>query len=317
MPALLTTELIAPDERVEWWHERATELFGAQYRIEPDRQAPFNMELSLEYAEPLVLFKGQGSAHRAERRSDSDGGAKVVVHLQIEGHCTVRAEGRDSLLKPGDMTLHRVGKSNDLHFHDAYRQICAVLPESSLESEFKDWSRHAGMAIPTDSGAAAVLADHMRSLASHSEVLVQPGATELTAFTIGMVRAMLQSLKGGEAGMSLGLRAYHLGRVKRYALAHLHLPALDVDYIAAGVGLSPRYIHRLFESEPLPPMRWVMKARLERAYAQLKTNPRQSVSNIAYAWGFSDHAHFTRSFRKQFGLSPSEVRSSDGSPAER
>jgi AraC-like DNA-binding protein len=317
MATLLTTDSIAQDERVEWWHERATELFGARYHIEPDKQAPFQMGLAIECAEPLVLFKAQGSAHRALRRDGGGDNAKVVVHLQLEGHCTVRAEGRDTLLKPGNLTLHRVSKSNDLHFHDAYRQICAVVPESVLETEFRDWSQYAGAAIPTATGTAAVLADHMRSLANHSEVLLQPGASELTSFTIGLVRATLQTLKSGEAGMSLGLRAYHLGRVKRFALAHLHVPALDVDLIAGGVGLSPRYIHRLFEDEPLPLMRWVMKERLERAYAQLqKTRPRPSISSIAYAWGFNDHAHFTRSFRKQFGLSPREVLSSDESLAK-
>jgi AraC-like DNA-binding protein len=34
----------------------------------------------------------------------------------------------------------------------------------------------------------------------------------------------------------------------------------------------------------------------------------QTVSEIAYAWGFSDMTHFGRKFRRVYGLSPSEYR---------
>jgi AraC-like DNA-binding protein len=42
---------------------------------------------------------------------------------------------------------------------------------------------------------------------------------------------------------------------------------------------------------------------------------RRTLSDIAFAWGFSDMTHFSRVFKKMYGLLPSEYRRL--SPAER
>lgn len=310
MKQSIGTDSVAISDRVDWWQERAANLFGAHYSIEPNRETPFSISLNVAQAAPLVLFTGNGSAHRATRKDTSDKHACIVAHLQLQGHCTVRAEGKESLIAPGRLTFHRVRESNDLHFHEDYRQICAVLPESVLDPEFGSFSLFAGADIPTESGTAALLADHLRSLASHPETLHQESsAAEISSYTIGLIRSTLRVLNNQGAHNNHGLRDYHRGRIKRFALAHLHQPGLSVDFISAAVSLSPRYIHRIFEEESMPLMQWVMKKRLERAHEQLgHPDCRLSICEIAYAWGFSDHAHFSRSFQKQFGYSPREAR---------
>lgn len=309
MGTILTTDSVAAGERVDWWRERAMETFGAEYRIEPERRAPFDMRVGLAQLDSLSLLRVQGSAHDVERKDDS-GSENIVVHLQLEGHCTVRAEGRETIVGPGSITAHRVRESHGLSFHSAYRQVCAILPESALAVEARMWPQLAGIAIPADSGMAAVLADYLRSLTEHAHTLTGTGASELASYSAGMISATFRALLCGQDPSGAGCKSYHLGRIKRFAREHLSDPGLDVERIACGVGLSPRYIHRLFEDEPLPLMRWVMKERLERAHAQLRSaDSRLSVSTIAYAWGFSDHAHFSRSFRKHFGHSPREIRS--------
>jgi AraC-like DNA-binding protein len=37
----------------------------------------------------------------------------------------------------------------------------------------------------------------------------------------------------------------------------------------------------------------------------------RSITDIAFSWGFNDAAHFSRSFFKTYGLTPSEFRTSD------
>jgi AraC-like DNA-binding protein len=312
MPALLTTDSIARSDRVDWWRDRVKDLFGAEYRIEPDGDAPFRVGVEMECAEPLTLLKIRGSAHHARGQSDSGNDSKLLVHLQIEGHCTVRAEGKETLLEPGSLSLFPVRESTDLNFHDAYHQVCAVLPVAALNSTCPDWARHMATRIPTDRGMAAVLADHLRSLAEHPDALGRCGSSTIVSLTIGLIGATLHDLHGESAKDVSTLRTYHLERIRHFALLHLANPALDVNFVASGVGLSARYIHRLFQNEAVSLMQWILKERLYRCHAELNRGmkPARSICHLAYSWGFNDQAHFTHSFRRQFGVSPSDVRNS-------
>jgi len=59
-------------------------------------------------------------------------------------------------------------------------------------------------------------------------------------------------------------------------------------------------------------MQLVWAQRLDNCYRELASGdgPQRHVSEIAFAWGFNDPAHFSRSFRKRFGTSPSKLRHS-------
>ena len=73
--------------------------------------------------------------------------------------------------------------------------------------------------------------------------------------------------------------------------------------------ISRTQLYRLFE--PLGGVaRYIQEQRLVRACAEL-SNPahdHRRIYEIAFAWGFSSEAHFSRLFRHTFGQSPSEVR---------
>ncbi|MEZ0560864.1 helix-turn-helix domain-containing protein, partial [Pseudomonas sp. Env-82] len=75
---------------------------------------------------------------------------------------------------------------------------------------------------------------------------------------------------------------------------------------------NDRHLYRLFEEQDDSVCRYIQRARLKRSADDL-TNPflrSESITSIAYKWGFTDSAHFSRSFKKQFEVSPKEFRSS-------
>jgi len=55
---------------------------------------------------------------------------------------------------------------------------------------------------------------------------------------------------------------------------------------------------------------YLLEHRLERCRAALAASSagRRSSTSIAFAWGFNDAAHFSRSFRHRYGLSPRDFR---------
>jgi len=80
--------------------------------------------------------------------------------------------------------------------------------------------------------------------------------------------------------------------------------------IARKLQISVRQLYRLFEQSNDSVCRYIQRMRLSCAAKDLR-NPRmqnRSLTDIAYDWGFSDSAHFSRSFKKQFDISPREYR---------
>jgi AraC family transcriptional regulator, positive regulator of tynA and feaB len=99
-------------------------------------------------------------------------------------------------------------------------------------------------------------------------------------------------------------------RMLRYIETNLSDPELNVERIAAAFRLSTRYVHRLMKEVDATPGNLIWSRRLERCADALLTpsNAAVPISQIAYAWGYKDAAHFTRSFKLRYGISPRAFR---------
>jgi AraC family transcriptional regulator, positive regulator of tynA and feaB len=81
--------------------------------------------------------------------------------------------------------------------------------------------------------------------------------------------------------------------------------------VAAQMGISQRYLNKLFAARGLTCNRFILSfrldhaARLLRRRASLKTG--LSISEIAYVCGFNDYRHFSRKFYRRFGNAPSAI----------
>src|SRR5262249_7681369 len=113
---------------------------------------------------------------------------------------------------------------------------------------------------------------------------------------------------------SYSIRWAHLLRARRFIDRHLGDPALSPPKIALELGISVRYLARIFEVSGQTVGSWILERRLERAYRTLGSRAfsHRSISATAYAAGFNDAAHFSRAFRKRYGLSPRDHRAQAG-----
>lgn len=85
---------------------------------------------------------------------------------------------------------------------------------------------------------------------------------------------------------------------------------LRLSDLAAACGLSVHHFARAFrKSTTLPPHRWLLRRRIERAQHLLLTT-RRPVAEIALDSGFHDQSHFTNSFTRQVGAPPAAWRRS-------
>ena len=84
----------------------------------------------------------------------------------------------------------------------------------------------------------------------------------------------------------------------------------DVSIVAwsAACGLNADYFSRLFKAHTgMPPKTWLIEARLQRA-SRLLASPDATVEEVAERCGFNCPFHFSRSFKRRFGLPPVSYR---------
>jgi transcriptional regulator GlxA family with amidase domain len=85
---------------------------------------------------------------------------------------------------------------------------------------------------------------------------------------------------------------------------------LSGDEVARQCGLSVRHLNRLFAGEQTSLMHYVWERRLVRCHCALfdPVLRHRAISDIAFAAGFNDLAHFSRAYRARYGMSPRAAR---------
>lgn len=97
-------------------------------------------------------------------------------------------------------------------------------------------------------------------------------------------------------------------RVVRHILANLD-KTLTVNGLAEFAGLSRAHFSRLFtRNEGMAPAEFVASERMRRAATLLATDPSVSVKDAAAIVGFDDPNYFAKAFRRVYGTSPTEFR---------
>ena len=89
---------------------------------------------------------------------------------------------------------------------------------------------------------------------------------------------------------------------------HFEDEKFSIEYLAAELNMSISQLNRKLNALVAQPAgQFIRSLRLQRAADLLKQNA-GSVAEICYKVGFNDQGYFTRTFKKQFGVSPSKYR---------
>ena len=135
--------------------------------------------------------------------------------------------------------------------------------------------------------------------------LMECGADALAAqeaLTAGFALLLSRHARTRVQTQALHPDALRVQRMKELLVADLACP-LSLSQLATSVGLSSFYAARLFSSMVgLPPHAWRKQVRLNRAQGLLRQG--LSVTEVALSQGFSDQSHFTRHFKRAYGIAP-------------
>ena len=159
-----------------------------------------------------------------------------------------------------------------------------------------------------------------------------PGLQTLVAYAAGLLRGLIPAATPGLAelvrahlsqllafivhepdlhadGPVPSRRDLRILALKAEVEQRLGSPDLSLDTVAQAQRISSRQIQAMFQAEGETFSGFVLTRRLDLAMQRLSDcDDARPVGAIAFDVGFGDLSYFNRTFRRRFGLTPSEVR---------
>ncbi|WP_396448186.1 helix-turn-helix domain-containing protein [Actinomadura sp.] len=232
------------------------------------------------------------------------------------GRCGVGQGGRQALLSPAEFAFYDTRRPYEVvcGLDDRPTRVMTFMfPPSLLPLPPGRVRGLTAMRIPATSGLGDLTSQFLLRLARNVDHLSPAEAARVSSAALEVLATRL----AGE----LDVRDWDTPQARRHALLttiqgfirqHLGDPGLTPASIAAAHHISVRTLHQLFHDEGLTVAGWIRRRRLERCRGDL-ADPAlaaRPVAAIAARWGFSSAADFSRAFRAEHGLPPSEYRRS-------
>lgn len=241
--------------------------------------------------------------------------AGIWLTLLIEGKARLAYEGEAVDLRPGDLAYGPTFADATLSFATPFRQLFVNVQRLTLNPRvFAPLSLRLGH-LCGGSGINRVLSGMLRSVA---DVIDQVSPEDLRPVELSLTEFLIIALGGEKAVFGLGgvagARATRLHRICQGIESVLGNPGLTLRMVAERERVSKRYLQKLFTEAGNSFSHYVRTRRLDRCRADLisSLHAELSISEICFRWGFNGSAHFSRAFRKEYGVSPRDYRRSHG-----
>ncbi len=227
----------------------------------------------------------------------------------LEGQASLSAGDMMTEVGPHAIIYGSTGVDSTLRLSSDFRLLIVKIPPVAAQRLIVPLGKRVGLL----SGQAGIerifhglLVNTARSIADLSSDQFRPIEQSMIEFLVACLAEDGIEARGGASGA----RASHLKRICQKIETLLHDPDLTLAQVAAEHGVSPRYVQKLFTQNNQTFSAYLKLRRLSRCHAELisPVHAQLSISEIGFRWGFNDAAHFSRSFRNQYGLSPREHR---------
>jgi len=312
----LSTADIPERDRITLWRDYYCRIV-MKLDIEPLNGSPLEYSLLARNLPGVRVMSLASSPVRIVRTREclADGNEDLVLIINQTGKVSVCARGREIMLRDGDALLLSAGETKTFDRHTYGGSIGFRIPRAMLSSMVTYIDDTVMRMIPSGTDALKLLAGYASPL-FNDIALATPGFRrtavnhlhDLVALALGATRNGLTDARA--------IPAARLRMAKSYIIENCSRRELSVRAAAAHLGLTPRNLQRLFESEGTTFSEFLLSQRLNRAHRML-TEPRLAqnpVGSIAYDAGFGDLSYFNRSFKRRYGMTPRDVRDNTEAP---
>lgn len=305
----LSTETVSPGERLEYWRHATNSLFPPTRLSRPSYRGFYGRVSWLSLGE--VTLADIVSNSLEVMRTEEEIGAEdhwYEVNLQVEGKSAFNQAGRDVVTGPRSMVVYDSRKPYEMRFDGHYRQLSLKVPRAALRDRVPAIDGLIANRIPAESIPGRFLFDFALALCEDGSDVPAHVGVRIQQHVLDLLATALLGVSERSA-LTPG-RQSQLDRVRAHILAHLDDPDLTPRSVAASQNMSLRSLYELFEAEDTQVAQWIRLQRLERIRRDL-ADPLLSgwpITTIALRRGFKDFSHFSRVFRRQYGVSPRDYR---------
>jgi AraC-like DNA-binding protein len=185
-------------------------------------------------------------------------------------------------------------------------RLLFYLPRDSFREIAPALDATRGTVLNTPRGK--LLGDYMAWLEGVLPDLMPEDLPQLTGAVRAMVAACIMPSSDHVAIAASQIDLGRLESVRRAVRSHLHSPSLGSDMLCRQLATSRSQLYRLLEGEG-GVARYIQRQRLLESHAALcDTSSTKPIAAIAEELCFADGSGFSRAFRHEFGMSPSDVR---------
>src|ERR1700730_988835 len=305
-----STDALPERDRFAIWRE----VFGRYVvtaQLEPIGDGGCSQTATLRELPGLSLGSFSSTAYQGIRSRNlvADGNDNLLLVITVAGQSQCRQLGREAAVTSYEGVLMASAEHGSGIFPTASRQLTINVPRQIIVPGVRDPEAIACRPLPR-SEVLRLLISYIQSADSLS--LDSPGLAQAFATHVHdlMALAIGATSDGEEVARGRGLRAARLAALQLDIGRSLRRNDLSIGALALRHGVTTRYIQKLFESEGATFTEYVIERRLLEAKRML-TDPQfadQNIGDIALNAGFGDLSHFPRSFRRRFGMTPSDVR---------
>lgn len=299
------TAPIAPSDRLHYWNELVSRIYGGTFVNAPHPE--FSAEMWRWCVGDLHMIRPRSDPSMVGRRPDGSGGERVVLHLQCRGASHHRQNGREADLQPGDFALSLANEAYDIDLATRHELLVVEFPKAELLARLPDLDDRFLKLVPGGSVSSRVFHDFLLSLwrqgdQSASDPEWQSGVSRVFYDLIAL------AVRGASPDRQHSIGSPLRDRVLALVEARLCDPELRAASMADELGVSSRTIQNVFAAMGATPGGYVLERRLARAADRLLASPGLSITELAFELGFNDSAYFTRCFRAHFGSAPKAWR---------
>lgn len=280
--------------------------------IEPIGDTPFHADVTFDLLPNIGIAAGSHSpAHyRVSKEMASRGRNIVVIALLRSGTVSATQFGREIICSAGNALALTPHAPSTTAILTEGNFLNLAIEQPALATLAPNYAASFGR-IPRDNAALNLMTRYV-DIVRNDDAFGEPVLMQTVSKHILDLAALTFGASGdyAEFARQRGATAARLASIKSDILHALGRRDLSTEMIAAGHGISPRYLRKLFEQDGSSFSTFVLAERLAKARRMLidRHHGHLKIAQIAHESGFGDLSYFNRVFRRHFGATPSDLR---------